>query len=156
MLVIRPAEPDDLPSALEILDRAQRSSYGVSDNWEHYVVLADRASPGIHGLSGLEVHGTVGVVRSVVVAPSARNHGYGRRLVEAVACTAWRQGLSDLFLITCQAAHFYRRLRFQSVPRSQCPSHVLRSLCSVPTATSDATVMHRLVVPPAIRISDTT
>lgn len=156
MLVIRPAEPDDLPSALEVLDVAQRSCLGVRENWERYVVLADRRSSAIQGLSGLEVHGTVGVIRSVVVAPSARNRGYGRRLLEAVASTASQKGVSDLFLITRHATQFYRRLSFQSVPRSECPSQVLRSPSFAFTSTTDATVMYRAVIPPSTRISHIT
>lgn len=145
MLVIRPAQPDDLPRALEVLEGARRSCLGVSENWEQYVVLADRRSSAICGLSGLEVHGTVGVVRSVAVAPSARNRGYGRRLVEAIASTAPRKGVSDLFLVTRDATPFYRRLRFRSVQRSACPGEVLRSLSSALPSLSEATVMYRPV-----------
>jgi N-acetylglutamate synthase-like GNAT family acetyltransferase len=153
MLVIRPANPDDLPGALEVLDAAGRPCLGVSENWEHYVVLADRRAAAIHGLSGFEVHGTAGVIRSVVVARSARGRGYGRRLVEEVASSASWAGVSDLFLVTCHATQFYRRVGFRSVLRSNCPSEIGRSPSFRFTLSTDATVMYRAVVRPPTRIS---
>lgn len=155
MLLIRPAGPDDLPGALEMLGAAQRACVGVRENWENYVVLADRGSSEIHGLSGVELHGTAGVIRSVVVAPSARNHGYGRRLIEEVASSASLKGVRDLFLITCQAGQFYRQLSFQSLSRSQCPSEILRSPSFAFATTADPTVMYRATAGPT-PISQTT
>lgn len=145
MIVIRPATPDDLPSAVEALDAAGRTCLGVGENWDHYVVLADRRSMTIHGLAGFEVHGTAGVIRSVVVAQSERGQGYGRRLVGEVASKAARAGVSDLFLITCHAAHFYRQLNFQYVLRSDCPTEILRSPSFAVAVTTEATVMYLAV-----------
>jgi N-acetylglutamate synthase-like GNAT family acetyltransferase len=95
------------------------------------------------GYAGLERCAGDYLLRSVVVLPGHRGHGFGRAIVEA----ALRDVDGDIFLATTSAAPFFSTMGFAEVQRSEVPAAVLatRQLSSI--CPSSATIM-KLSRPP--------
>ncbi|MFP5076412.1 arsenic resistance N-acetyltransferase ArsN2 [Rhizobium sp. YIM 134829] len=98
----------------------------------------DLAEPGRHfhrfdddggtiGFGGLELHGTVALLRSVVVLPERRGQGHGQAVVSALRTEASRLGVSELYLLTKGAAPFFERLGFARVDRAEAPAAIRQS-----------------------------
>ncbi|MFK3690976.1 arsenic resistance N-acetyltransferase ArsN2 [Agrobacterium tumefaciens] len=77
------------------------------------------------------------LLRSVVVLPGHRGHGFGRAIVEATL----RGVGGDVFLATTSAAPFFSTIGFSEVQRAEVPAAVLatRQLSSI--CPSSATIM---------------
>ena len=83
---------------------------------------------------GLERHGDVGLLRSLVVTPDRRGHGLGRTLVRALEAHAGATGVTQLVLLTETAEAFFRRLGYTVIDRGAAPAAVaasaeFRTLC---------------------------
>ncbi|EQD53699.1 GCN5-related N-acetyltransferase, partial [mine drainage metagenome] len=76
------------------------------------------------GIAGVELHGTSGLLRSVVVETSARGTGVGRRLVQAIEVHARAHGIRQLFLLTQTARDFFARLGYHPLARSEAPAAI--------------------------------
>ena len=89
------------------------------------------------GYSGLERCDGDYLLRSVVVLPEHRGHGFGRAIVEATL----RGVGGDVFLATTNAALFFSTIGFSEVSRAEVPAAVLttRQLSSI--CPSSATIM---------------
>lgn len=89
------------------------------------------------GYAGLERCEGNYLLRSVVVLPAHRSHGFGRAIVEATL----RDVDGDVFLATTSAAPFFASIGFSEVPRTEVPVAVLatRQLSSI--CPSSATIM---------------
>ncbi len=76
------------------------------------------------GLIGLEILGTVGLLRSLVVARNARNSGLGGKLVGALESAALAAGITELWLLTIDAERFFQRHDFEIIDRTAAPDEV--------------------------------
>ena len=104
------------------------------------VALADESPV---GMIGIEKFGDVGLLRSLVVDPSARSGGIGARLVAALESMAAERGIAELWLLTIDADAYFSRLGYSVTDRSRAPdvirrTHEFSSLCP-----GDATLMRK-------------
>ncbi len=76
------------------------------------------------GCAGLETHGKHGLLRSVAVAPTSRRARLGRALVAARLAAAEAAGLEAVYLLTTDAADFFRALGFRDCARADAPAAV--------------------------------
>ena len=76
------------------------------------------------GLIGLEVFGTTGLLRSLVVEKSARSQGLGGKLVGSLESAAQAAGITDLWLLTIDAERFFERHGFEIVERRGAPDAI--------------------------------
>lgn len=76
------------------------------------------------GLIGLEILGTVGLLRSLVVARNARNTGLGGKLVGALEAAAVAAGIAELWLLTIDAERFFQRHEFEIIDRTAAPDEI--------------------------------
>ncbi len=76
------------------------------------------------GVVGVELYGSVGMLRSLVVARAHRNTGLGMTLVSNAETKAAEQGVESLYLLTTTAAQFFARLGYEAVPRSEAPAAI--------------------------------
>jgi amino-acid N-acetyltransferase len=76
------------------------------------------------GLIGLQVFGTTGLLRSLVVAETARRVGLGGKLVGALESAAQTAGIRDLWLLTIDAERFFERQGFEIVDRDAAPQSI--------------------------------
>jgi len=92
------------------------------------------AAEGLHYLAPAQellhqIEGNSYYISAVAVYPEFRGGGIGRRLLEAAAVNAQRQGSSDLSLLSFEqnelAMPLYLRLNFKVIARSRVSSHPL-------------------------------
>jgi amino-acid N-acetyltransferase len=79
------------------------------------------------GAIGLESYGAVGLLRSLVVAPTHRNCGLGSALVRALEQDAAEKGTRMLVLLTQTAEPFFKRMGYQVIERDYVPDEVKHS-----------------------------
>jgi amino-acid N-acetyltransferase len=82
----------------------------------------------------LQWFGKTALLRSVVVAPSARGKGLGQRVVQALEGAAREGNAALLVLLTLTAESFFERQGFRVIDRRSVPDDVqsseeFRSLC---------------------------
>lgn len=105
--VIALLEANDLPTA-DVRTKAD-SLYAATADGEFV------------GAGGLEVHGSNGLLRSVVVAEPARGAGYGTAICDALEQTALENDVETLYLLTTTAAEFFRRRGYEPTEREAVP-----------------------------------
>lgn len=76
------------------------------------------------GVIGLEIYSTVGLLRSLAVAPSYRGRCLGRDLVLCAESFSIDQGVGELFLLTTTAEPFFARLGYRQASRSNAPAAI--------------------------------
>ena len=83
-----------------------------------------RSRSALAGVIGIETYGQVGMLRSLAVAESFRNEGYGQALVRFAETWASRRGLVALYLLTTTASGFFARLGYTAVQRTEAPAAI--------------------------------
>jgi amino-acid N-acetyltransferase len=73
------------------------------------------------GVGGIELHGSAGLLRSVVVERSARGEGVGTALCDALERRAADEGAGALYLLTTTAADFFAGRGYAEIERSGAP-----------------------------------
>jgi amino-acid N-acetyltransferase len=91
----------------------------------HFLVARDAAGA-LVGACGLEPHGRIALLRSLVVAPAWRGRGLAKRLVETIEQRAQGFALDELYLLTTTAADFFAHIGYRVIRRDAVPP-VLRS-----------------------------
>ena len=86
------------------------------------------------GTIGLEPFGAAGLLRSLAVSPSHRQHGLGSALVAALERELTAEGVEALVLLTETAETFFEGIGYTVVERAQVPDAIklsaeFRSLC---------------------------
>ena len=140
-MLTRPATPHDLPHLHALLTRLGLPTAGLEQHLPHTLVTE---RPGhTLALASLEVHGTIGLLRSVAVHPDAQGTGLARQLVQQLIGMARTQHLTDLYLLTTTAEAYFPRFGFQTRPRAEAPAalHASREFQDACPAT--ATLMYR-------------
>jgi arsenite methyltransferase len=122
---LRRAEVRDVAGIEAILGAADLPVAGVGD-WLAGFIVAEEGGR-LVGAAGLEVHGSDGLLRSVVVDPAVRGRGLGRRLAEEVVAGARARGLRRLYLLTTTAGDYFPRLGFRRILRAEVATEVQQS-----------------------------
>ncbi|HEX3665554.1 MAG TPA: GNAT family N-acetyltransferase [Rhizomicrobium sp.] len=87
------------------------------------------------GFGGYVPFGEHALLRSIVVPPGSRGSGHGTAILQALLAEARAARCREAWLLTSDAAEFFVRHGFDSVPREQAPTAVagtslFRDLCS--------------------------
>ena len=122
---IRPARPSDLPAVLELVAQAGLPLDGIAGHIGGFLVAAREGE--VVACAGMEVYGSCGLLRSVVVRPDRRGRGLGRALVSALIDRARARGLTHLYLLTTTAAGYFARMGFRPLDRDRVPAQVQAS-----------------------------
>ena len=126
-VVLRPAVAADLVAVRVLLRDAKLPADGVEDQFGEPYVVAVRREGRIVGLAGLEVHGSEGLLRSVVIVPPLRGLGLGEALTHDRLARARALKLSAVWLLTTTAAGFFDQLGFARVERTSAPAELQAS-----------------------------
>ena len=97
------------------------------------------------GVIGLEALDNVGLMRSLVVEPGFRGQAFAQRLCEAVFRHAADRSMDALYLLTTDAADYFRRFDFEEIPRTEVPDCVRNSAQFSALCPAEAVVMQRTV-----------
>jgi amino-acid N-acetyltransferase len=92
------------------------------DTLDEFLVAEDAGD--LVGLIGLQVFGTIGLLRSLVVTRNVRSGGLGGKLVGALEAAAQTAGITDLWLLTIDAEKFFERQGFFVVNRDIAPQAI--------------------------------
>lgn len=124
---IRDALPADFASVEAILRRAGLPTEDLNPGLVGFSVAFAGPNPDEHclvGAAGVERHGAVALLRSVVVDPAHQSAGLGRQLCERLLESTARGGIRDLYLLTTTAPEFFVRLGFDELPRESAPAAI--------------------------------
>ena len=95
------------------------------------------------GVAGLELFGSVGLLRSVAVSPAHQGQGIAGRMVEQLLAGADEQEVQAVYLITTTADHYFNRYGFKAVDRQQVPEAIQQTRQFSGLCPSSAVVMKR-------------
>lgn len=95
------------------------------------------------GVGGLEVHGSAGLLRSLVVERNARDEGLGTALCEALENRARDDGIESAYLLTTTAAGFFDRRGYDEVARAAAPTPIRQTAQFDALCPSSATCMRK-------------
>ena len=96
------------------------------DKLKHFLVARDENDVVI-GAIGVELCHDIGLLRSLVVAPSYRRKGLGVQLVHALQSYAQSNAVKTLFLLTITSRDFFKRLGYQVTQRSLVPVPIAKT-----------------------------
>lgn len=126
------ATPADFLPIRELLEAAGLPTSDLESAQPEFLVIRDDGA--VIGAGALQIFGPVALLRSIVVAPDCRKHGYGEQLVEALERQAARRKVRELVLLTTTAAGFFERAGYRTIERGSAPGALqetdeFRSLC---------------------------
>ena len=125
-MVIRPAQPDDLDAVQTLLNACGLPTADLTPaHLDHFLVAWD--GDALNGVVGLEPRGDVALLRSLAVAPGARQEGIGTRLVRAVEQRATDDEVRALYLLTTTAADYFRGHGYAQIDRGTLPDPLQRT-----------------------------
>lgn len=84
-------------------------------NMFHFFGYGEKSD--LKGVIGLEVHGSDGLLRSLVVDTNAQGQGCGSSLYNQLETYAKSIGLRELYLLTETAEKYFEKKGFKSIPR---------------------------------------
>lgn len=138
---IREATPGDFDLALRLLRAARLPTAGVAEHLSSFL-LACAPDGNVVGMAGLERYRSSALLRSLVVLPSWRGQGLGRRLVTSQL--ARLAPGTPVYLLTTNAEAYFRRLGFEAVPREEVRAEVTASAEFQGACPQSATILMRL------------
>lgn len=83
-----------------------------------------RTDSEIVGAGGIEIHGSNGLIRSLVVAETHRGRGYGSALYDALEYHARANDVDSLYLLTTAASGFFADCGYRRIGREQAPTAI--------------------------------
>ena len=141
MTSIERALDSDRPAIEELLNAAGLPLDGLEAALPAAVVARDDG--GVVGCAAVEDHGSVGLLRSVCVAPDFRGTGLGRQLVTAAERLAAGHGLTELYLLTETAEAWFPRLGYRVTTRASVPAELTASPEFTDACPDNAAVLYK-------------
>jgi amino-acid N-acetyltransferase len=99
----------------------------------------------IVGCAAIEPYGSIGLLRSVCVAPRLRSTGLGRRLVAEAEATAASLGIGQLYLLTETAGDWFPRLGYSLMARDTAPAQLRGSPEFTGACPDSALFLHKVL-----------
>jgi len=125
-VTLRRARSEDVPAVEALLRARELPLDGLVDHLDTFWV-AD-ADGAVVGTGGLEVHGRLGLLRSLAVDADASGTGIGSRLAWQLLEEAVGLGLREVFLLTTNAADYFPRFGFVRLNRRDVPADIQASV----------------------------
>ena len=98
---------------------------GLDEHFDTFLVADGQGT--VVGTAGLEVHGRMGLLRSLAVHPDSGGTGIGSRLTWQLLEEAVGLGLREVFLLTTTASDFFPRFGFVRLRRREIPAELQKS-----------------------------
>jgi amino-acid N-acetyltransferase len=116
----------------------------TNEHLEHFFGCGKEDAP--KGVVGLEIYGSVALLRSLAVAKSARGRGCGRTLVDAAERYAKTRGTKEIFLLTTTAKSLFESLGYEVAPRDSAPDAIKATSEFSSVCPASATFMRKALV----------
>jgi len=136
-LQIRPAIGSERAKIASLLEDCGLPFTDLDESRPEFLVATEDDE--LRGVIGLQNFGDVALLRSLAVAPAARNSGVGARLVDRLEGDSKTAGVRKLVLLTQTAEKFFVLRGYRSIERAALPERILattefRSLCPASAA----------------------
>jgi arsenate reductase len=141
LVTFRPAAPGDRPALVTLLEASGLPTEDLEE--ARPLLFVASAGDELVGCVGIEVRGTVGLLRSLAVAQAWRGRGLSIELVRIALDRAARAGVRDVYLLTTTAAGLFQRLGFLETPRESAPPAVRATREFASLCPSSAVFMRR-------------
>jgi amino-acid N-acetyltransferase len=142
-MLLERAVPGDGPAIEALLADAGLPLDGAAAAFAHGIVARD--GDRLAGAAAVEIYGSAGLLRSVVVDASNRGTGLGRQLVAAAEEEARGEGVSDLYLLTETATEWFPRLGYEPVDRATAREAVGESIEFTLSCATTGVAMRRIL-----------
>ncbi|VVE68191.1 Amino-acid acetyltransferase [Pandoraea pnomenusa] len=126
-IMIRPARVVEIQQIRALLAKCELPWEDVTESAGIGFLVAVATDGNIVGSVGLELSGTVGLLRSLAVAEEVRGMKIGQALVAAAEAIAREQAVDALYLLTTAASQFFARRGYEVMDRSGAPEVLQRS-----------------------------
>ena len=104
----------------ELLESARLPVEDLTESHcEQFFYAGERGAP--TGIVGLEIHGDVALLRSLVVSPEKRTAGLGTALVAHAEQAAHASGVRAMYLLTTTAEKFFLARGYERAQRESAP-----------------------------------
>ncbi len=142
--MLSPYQSGDEAGIQRLLSEADLVVDDLDENsWSHFVVL--RRGDQLVGAAAIQpCSSQIGLLRSVVLDPAVRHHGYGRRLVTGAEDLGRENGLRDIYLLTNTAAPFFSLLGYREIDRQSTPDAVQATAEFQQLCPASAVVMRKI------------
>lgn len=118
-LTLRQATTADLDQIESLLRAEDLPHEDIHEDPKRFVIASD--DEGFVGIGGLELYGSVGLLRSVVIEPSRRGRGFGTTLCHRLERNAADTGVETLYLLTTTVPAFFDRRGYDRIDRDDPP-----------------------------------
>lgn len=142
-----PIEP--ISQSTELLQLLSRCELPVADIAPTASVqfFGRRSDSELVGVVGLELYGSVALLRSLAVSPANRNVGMGRALVAFAESHAASRGVTSLFLLTTTAAPFFAKRGYLPASRGDAPEPIAATAQFSGLCPASSTFMGKRLLP---------
>ena len=134
----------DLNIVRQLLQPAGLPIEDIGDNplARFYLIEMDGKTAGV---AGVELHATDALLRSLMVRPEYRGRGLAAQLVSHIQQAAAAQGAMALYLLTTDAAEYFKRLGFFAIARDAAPDSIRRTREFTHLCPDNATLLCRIL-----------
>lgn len=139
-MLTRFLQPADLPAVQAFLRAFDLPTAEIMSTRGGFLLIEEADQ--LIAVAGLELHGQVGLLRSVAVAPEFRSRGLAAQLVQQATGYARSLGLTDLYLLTTSAQKYFPRFGFRDIPRETAPADLRASAQFQGVCPDSAVLMH--------------
>jgi amino-acid N-acetyltransferase len=140
-LQIENARPEEKDLVVSLLNKADLLTGDLPEGLPTFLLAKEGNE--LVGVAGLELFGSVGLLRSVAVSPAYQGQGIAGRMVEQLLASADEQDLQAVYLITVNADHYFDRYGFTAVDRQQVPEAIQQTSQFSGLCPSSAVAMKR-------------
>lgn len=143
--VLRPARAEDLAAVRALLEEAGLPLAGLDQASVWVATVRGDIAGGI----AFERHGTLGLLRSLAVAPKHRGKDVGQRLLVRAVRSMKAAGLSDAYALTTTIAPWLAREGWTELPRKELPAALSASAELQGACPEEAQAFHLPLAPKA-------
>lgn len=138
--------PSSVPAVAQLLAEAGLPSSDLTAaHLAHFLACGSRDAP--DGIVGVELYGSVALLRSLAVSAKCRGRGCGRALAAEAERYARSQGARDIYLLTTTAERFFERSGYARVEREAVPAAIRRTAEFATLCPSGSAVMFKRLPP---------
>ena len=119
-ITTRPAASSEWREIAELLETNNLPVDGAREHLDTYWVALDGSE--VVGTIGIELYGSVALLRSAAVQASRRSIGVGRALVAVAIEAAASRGVEAVYLLTTTAKRYFAAQGFNVLEREQMPA----------------------------------
>jgi amino-acid N-acetyltransferase len=141
METIQVANTTDRLAIIDLLNLLQLPTVDLPLVLDDFVVARQQET--VIGSCGLEIYGSLALLRSLAVAPSNQGQGLGDALLQATLDLAKTRGIKSVYLITNTAAGFFEKRGFSPVERSRVPADIQKTAQFSSVCPSSAAILFR-------------